>query len=194
MFAAPLVSMRSFARSLIFLLRTDRARKLACPLVSLEMACGRARRWRFFATREPTYTTLVPPAAHSNATALPQKRSSHHVQQHVRARHHSAQAVSARGMSVALQTPATSTASRISAQRSVIRAVCGRVAEKSHRFSIFSKGSVIAERPAAGELDAADYICCQKENSKDMQLCRNLKGAILLSTLRLRSPALFGRW
>jgi hypothetical protein len=72
------------------------------------------------------------------------------------------------------------------------RDVCGRVA-KFLRLS--SKGNVIAERPAAGELDAVDYISCKKENSKDMQqLCRSLKGAILLSTLRLRSPALFGRW
>ena len=45
---------------------------------------------------------------------------------------------------------------------------------KSHRFSISSKGSVIAERPVAGELDAADYILLQE---------RKLKGYAALSEL-----------
>ena len=75
------------------------------------MARARARRRRFFATQEPIYTTLVPSAAYSNATALPQERSSHHVQQHVQARHHSDQAVSPRaGMWFGLQTSATPSA------------------------------------------------------------------------------------
>ena len=68
-------------------------------------------------------------------------------------------------------------ATKRSARQRGLSVAHGRVAEKSHR-SIFSKGSVIAERPAAGELDAADYICCKKENSKDMQLCRSLKGQL----------------
>jgi hypothetical protein len=69
--------------------------KLACRLVSpqvraLGLGDGVSLR------QEPIYTTLVPSAAHSNGTALPQERSSHHVQQHVHARHHSDHAVSPR--------------------------------------------------------------------------------------------------